>query len=125
MRRLCLTHTYVQKVDNENNSVRTYMGKESNEDEIQGFPGGKLQPLRRVKDSAYQCRRHKGPGSIPWLGFPLEEEMASHSSILAWKIPWTEERGGLQPTGSQSQTQLSAHTEDTSVCITESCRWTP
>ena len=34
----------------------------------------------------------------------LEEEMATHSSILAWKIPWTEEPGGLQPTGSQSQT---------------------
>ena len=27
---------------------------------------------------------------------PLEEEMATHSSILAWKIPWTEEPGGLQ-----------------------------
>ena len=27
----------------------------------------------------------------------LEEEMATHSSILAWKIPWTEETGGLQP----------------------------
>ena len=26
---------------------------------------------------------------------PLEEEMATHSSIIAWKIPWTEERGGL------------------------------
>ena len=31
----------------------------------------------------------------------LEEEMATHSSILAWKIPWTEEPGGLQSTGSQ------------------------
>ena len=31
---------------------------------------------------------------------PLEEEMAAHSSILAWKIPWTEEPGGLQPMGS-------------------------
>ena len=31
---------------------------------------------------------------------PLEEEMAAHSSILAWKIPWTEEPGGLQPVGS-------------------------
>ena len=31
---------------------------------------------------------------------PLEEEMATHSSILAWKIPWTEETGGLQPMGS-------------------------
>ena len=32
---------------------------------------------------------------------PLEEEMATHSSILAWEIPWTEERGGQQSTGSQ------------------------
>ena len=32
---------------------------------------------------------------------PLEKEMAPHSSTLAWKIPWTEERGGLQSMGSQ------------------------
>jgi len=31
----------------------------------------------------------------------LEKEMATHSSILAWKIPWTEEPGGLQSMGSQ------------------------
>ena len=31
---------------------------------------------------------------------PLEEEMATHSSILAWEIPWTEEPGGLQSMGS-------------------------
>ena len=31
----------------------------------------------------------------------LEEEMATHSNILAWEIPWTEEPGGLQSTGSQ------------------------
>ena len=37
----------------------------------------------------------------------LEMEMATHSSILAWRIPQTEEPGGLQPTGSQSQTQQS------------------
>ena len=37
---------------------------------------------------------------------PLEEGMANHTSILAWKIPWTEEPGGLLFTGSQSQTQL-------------------
>ena len=30
---------------------------------------------------------------------PLEKEMATHSSILAWRIPWTEELGGLQSTG--------------------------
>ena len=32
---------------------------------------------------------------------PLEKEMATHSSTLAWKIPWTEEPGGLQSMGSQ------------------------
>ena len=32
---------------------------------------------------------------------PLQEEMATYSSILAWRIPWTEDSGGLQSTGSQ------------------------
>ena len=32
---------------------------------------------------------------------PVEKEMATHSSILAWRIPWTEEPGGLQSMGSQ------------------------
>ena len=41
-----------------------------------------------------------------WVGSPgwedlLEKEMATHSSILAWKIPWVEEPGGLQLMGSQ------------------------
>ena len=35
---------------------------------------------------------------------PLEEITATHSSILAWRIPWTEEPGGLQSIGSQNQT---------------------
>ena len=34
-------------------------------------------------------------------GDPLEKKMATHSSILAWRIPWTEEPGGLQSIGSQ------------------------
>ena len=38
-------------------------------------------------------------GSILVSGRPLEEEMTTHSSILVWKIPWTEQSGGLQPTG--------------------------
>ena len=42
---------------------------------------------------------------------PLEKEMAIHYSILAWEIPWTEEPGRLQSTGSQkSQIQLSGQT---------------
>ena len=40
---------------------------------------------------------------------PLEEEMATQSSILPWRIPRTEEPGGLQSMGSQSWTQLSTH----------------
>ena len=40
-------------------------------------------------------------GSIPGLGRSLEEEMATHSSILACEIPWTEEPGGLQSLGMQ------------------------
>ena len=36
--------------------------------------------------------------SLGWED-PLEEEMATHSSILAWEIPWTEETGGLQSIG--------------------------
>ena len=38
---------------------------------------------------------------------PLEKGMTIHSTILAWRIPWTEEPGKLQSVGSQSQTQLS------------------
>ena len=38
---------------------------------------------------------------------PLEEDLATHSSILAWRIPWTEEPGGLQSMGWQSWTRLS------------------
>ena len=55
------------------------------------------------KEPACQCRRW-----FQSLGRedPLEEGMATHSSILAWRIPWTEGPGGLQSMGSQSQTQL-------------------
>ena len=57
-----------------------------------GFPGGS-----DGKASAYNAG---DPGSIPGWGNPLEKEMATHSSSLAWKIPW-EEPGRLQPMGSQ------------------------
>ena len=40
-------------------------------------------------------------GSIPGPGSPLQKEMAIHSSIIAWKIAWTEELGRLQSMGSQ------------------------
>ena len=51
-----------------------------------------------IKESAYNAG-----GLTQSLGQqdPLEKEMAAHSSILAWRIPWTEEPGGLQTRGSQ------------------------
>ena len=54
------------------------------------------------KEPACQCRRRKRHGFDLWVGkIPLEKEMATCSSILAWRIPWTEEPGGLQSVGSQ------------------------
>ena len=44
--------------------------------------------------------------SLGWED-PLEKEMATHSSILAWRMLWTEEPGRLQSMGSQSRTQLN------------------
>ena len=41
-------------------------------------------------------------GSIPGQEDPLEKGMAIHSRILAWRIPWTDEPGGLQSMGSQT-----------------------
>ena len=40
------------------------------------------------------CGSHVGPSDVGWED-PLEKEMVTHSSILAWEIPWTEEPGGL------------------------------
>ena len=58
-----------------------------------GFPGG---------SDGKECACNAGDlGSIPAQEDPLEKEMATHSSILAWRIPWTEEPGGPQSMGSQ------------------------
>ena len=49
-------------------------------------------------------------GLIPGLGRPLEKEMETHFSILAWETPWTEEMGVIQSTGLQkSWIWLSMH----------------
>ena len=58
-----------------------------------GFPGGS-------EGKASACNGGD-LGSIPGSEDPLEKEMAAHSSILAWRIPWTEKPGGLQSTGQQ------------------------
>ena len=58
-----------------------------------GFPGG--------SDGKESACNTEDLGSIPGWKDPLEKEMATYSSILAWGIPWTEEPGGLQSMGSQ------------------------
>jgi len=58
---------------------------------VLGFPGGSVNPPANAGDT----------GSIPGSGKSLEKEMATHCSILAWKIPWTEKPGGLQSMGPQ------------------------
>ena len=64
------------------------------------FPGGSAGK----KPSAMQEMQVQSLGQED----PLEKEMETHSRILAWEIPWTEEPGRLQSMGSQkSQTQLS------------------
>ena len=54
-----------------------------------GFPGGSVVKNLLEIQKPWRC------GFNPWKD-PLEEGMAAHSSILAWRIPWTEEPGGLQ-----------------------------
>ena len=66
---------------------------------LTGFSGG-----ASGKEPTCGCRRRKEI-QVQSLGQedPLEEGMATHSSILAWETLWTEESGGRQSTGSQSQ----------------------
>ena len=59
---------------------------------IQGFPDG-----TSGKEPTCHCRRHKDTGSVPGSGRSLEDVMATHSNILAWRIPWTEEPSGYSP----------------------------
>ena len=59
---------------------------------------------RRIwQDTVYGVARvgHDLATQLLLLKFTWEKEMATHSSILVWRIPWTEEPGGLQSTGSQ------------------------
>ena len=62
---------------------------------INGFQAG-----INCKELACQLRRHEKLGFDLWVD-PLENGMTIHSSILAWRIPWTEEPGWLQSMGSQ------------------------
>ena len=71
------------------------MNTHENKDKLRfrGFTGGLM-----IKDLPANAG---GVGSILGQDDPLEEEMATHSSILAWRIPWAGEPGRLQSMGSQ------------------------
>ena len=61
--------------------------------DLAAFPGGASS-----KEIICQCRRCKRRGFNAWVGkISLEEGMATHSNILAWRMLWTEEPGWLQP----------------------------
>ena len=68
-----------------------------------------------VKNLPANTRGIRDMGSILGWEDALEEGMAIYSSILAWRIPWTEEPGGLQSTGSQRVEQ--AHRSRYSIAI--------
>ena len=50
---------------------------------------------------------------------PLEKEVATHSSILAWKIPWTEESGGLQSTGLQKELDTTSWLNNNKIQVVQ------
>ena len=71
-----------------------------------GFPGGSLVKIQTANARVAEKATSIQGGTLQvellqGLEDPLEKEMAIHSSILAWRIQWTEEPGGLQSTESQ------------------------
>ena len=69
-----------------------------------GFPGGAVGRSGLPVQEAWETQvRSVGQED------PLEEEVATRSTLVAWEIPWTESPAGLQSMGSQSQTRLSMH----------------
>ena len=62
---------------------------------------GASQVALVVKNPPANARDVRDAVSVPGSGRSLEESMATHSSMLSWRIPWTEEPGGLQSIRSQ------------------------
>ena len=93
------------------------MGKWSIDTIKASFPGGSV--VKNPPASAGDV------GLLPGLGRPPEKEMATHSSILAWKSPWTGEPGGLQPAGSQraGHDGTCTHTHKALRCFTHLRCW--
>ena len=82
---------------------RVYSKARPPEEECPGWrrmchvPGAGMQEARPARGQQTGLQSYQGEGFI----LNLQKKMATHSSILAWRIPWTEEAGGLQSMGSQ------------------------
>ena len=72
--------------------IQNYNGMAFKATLTQGLLAQRIKHLPAMQETQVQ--------SLGWED-PLEKEMTTHSSILAWRIPWTEEPGRLQSTGSQ------------------------
>ena len=77
--------------------------------QVSGFKSPKKTSLVAQTVKRLPTMRETQVQSLGWEDL-LAKEMATHSGILAWRIPWTEEPGGLQSMGSQSRTRLSTFT---------------
>ena len=83
------------------------------------FPGGASD-----KEPSSQCRKHKRSGFNPlsWED-PLDKEIATHSNILAWRIPWTEEPGRVQSMGHNKSDTIERLTFSLSLFIHSSLKF--
>ena len=97
---------------------------------IQGFPDG--SEVKNLPDMQETPCNAGDASSILWSRrSPGEKEMATHSSILAWKIPWTEEPDGLQSTGLQrvgqdlvtKPPQPVSHCQETQPATSHNQKW--
>jgi len=83
---------------------------------VLGFPGGSA-----VKNLPAMSEMQETRSRLLGWEDPLEKGMAIHFTILVWRIPWTEEPGGLQSTGLQQSIQLDMTTAtEHSACMTMS-----
>ena len=72
-----------------------------------------------VRNLPAKAKDIRDAGSIPGSGRSLEEGMETHSSIISWRIPWTEELGGLQSTELKRVRRDGRDLADMHTCIAD------
>ena len=75
----------------------------------EGYPRWNYRGLPLQLSQKRICLQYRRPGFDPWVGkIPWRRKWATHSSILAWRIPWIEKPSGLQSMGSQESDMTKA-----------------